>query len=189
MCPYEHSHFCQISSSSFLKCIVFEIDDKPCWGKQFRQQKKKQQKKGVSWHNAAQFALKAYLCHFKNLCLLLIPIRQIGSLLLGKPILKRARAKPCWHVTTRQVRQDSYLFCAVKVSLCRCGPLYTTLLSPWLARAPSVRAMEPMAEGWKRGEENKICKLTFLQQQTKCFVCVSHLMVHRRFGEGRDGER
>lgn len=73
----------------------------------------------------------------------------------------------------KQVHPSSllaYLFCAVKVSLWRCGPLYTTLLSPWLARAPSVRAMEPMAEGWRR--EIKFSKGTWNWAKPILKICV-----------------
>lgn len=62
---------------------------------------------------------------------------------LINPVWKHANK----HLTS--VQRFRHLFCAVKFSLWRSGPLYTTRLKPWLARAPSVRAMEPMAEGWK----------------------------------------
>lgn len=109
----------------------------------------------------------------------MLPIRgrQTDSL----PILKRASSPSCptqpqppWWLKPSVPNERLYLFCAVKVSLCRCGPLYTTLLSPWLAKAPSVRAMEPMAEGWQREED--VFTFTFLQKHITS-VCVYGLSV------------
>lgn len=94
----------------------------------------------------------------------------------------------CPHQPWKPAHHVFYLFWAVKVSLCWCGPLYTTLLSPWLARAPSVRAMEPMAEGWIRKNIGKYFPKTKTCVDMR--VCtVAHLVVHWRFGEGRDCKR
>lgn len=84
----------------------------------------------------------------------------------------RTRHHPSSSLLNKSAHQASYLFCAVKVSLWRCGPLYTTLLSPWLARAPSVRAMEPRAEGWRWGEEEDVLNWTFMQTQIKSAECI-----------------